>query len=524
MSNDTEEQSDRSTPSPPRALAVVLVAIALLIALLVGLGTTLVMRDRDATMERAELAVVSAARTTAEHSRWIFHASLLVLDRFDQLLGDTPSVFARADIGELDQSLAALPGDPTVWVSNRFGVTVMSTNLDHTPQNISGRDYFLTLQDGTTWMNSKLLNEGDDEMVFAIARRIERDGEFMGVVGLVMPALQLSEFWSSLALRSDSTVALIRSDGWLVAGYPVPGEAVNVAEDELFRTRLPLESTGSYRSTAPWLDGRDRMIGYAKVPDLPLVATASVSIDSILAPFWQRFWLVLGIGVPVGIGLAGLAVWVVRLLRRDARQREQLRAALAHNRTLLADTHHRVRNNLQLISSMVRLHPAPEHTKQELARRVEAVAAFHRQLYLTDEFGSVDFASYLVQTIESLNESYGSRASIDYQIDQIRVDVRLALPLALIASEVAANALKHAFSPDAPGRLTVVCRSADRKITLIISDNGKGFVESDEEGGFGTALIRSLAGQVGAEFRYRQDGGTVFELQVSADTATDSDR
>lgn len=497
-----------------RSTTIVVLALSLLLALLVGLGVVMVERDYRATVGRAELTVLSAAQTTSEYARWIFESSQLVLDRFDALLGDNPSVFSRADIGELDQALAALPGDPSVWISNSFGTTVLSTDRERTPQNIATRDYFLALQMGTSWMPSRFLVEGE-EKVFAVARRIEREGEFLGVVGLMMPVSQLSEFWATLGLGAESTVALIRDDGWLIARHPIPDEAVNIGNYDLFQTYLAEEPSGTFRSEDSPIDGEARIVGYADVPDLPLIATVSVAVDEAMAPFWQRFRLILGIGVPIGLALVGIAIWGIMLLRRDALRRRQLSEALARNRTLLADTHHRVRNNLQLITSMVNLHPAPAETKKELVRRIAAVASFHRQLYQSGEYGSVDLASYLIRTIDALNQGYGDIARIEYRIEPIRVDVRIALPLALISSEVASNALKHAFTPGTEGLIIVGASKEGQEIELTISDNGKG-MEGEPEG-FGTTLIKALTEQLGATYAFERREGTAFRLRMTVD-------
>jgi hypothetical protein len=102
---------------------------------------------------------------------------------------------------------------------------------------------------------------------FYIARRIERNGQFHGVASIAIPVDKLGEFWSSMSLGPDSSVGVIRSDGWLVARYPSLETALNLSKNPLFTTHLPRKSSGFYHNATSAADGVARIVGYWQVED-----------------------------------------------------------------------------------------------------------------------------------------------------------------------------------------------------------------------------------------------------------------
>ena len=92
-----------------------------------------------------------------------------------------------------------------------------------TPTAVGNDEYFTALREGADWqISSLILDEGGSNPRFAVARRLERDGRFVGALAIYYPASVMEEFWSSLALGRQSTVSIVRTDGWLIARFPSP--------------------------------------------------------------------------------------------------------------------------------------------------------------------------------------------------------------------------------------------------------------------------------------------------------------
>src|SRR3546814_5671609 len=132
----------------------------------------------------------------------------------------------------------------------------------------------------------------------ATAHRIERNGEFLGAAVIFVPAGLMADFWTTLDLGANSSVGLLRDDGWLIARHPVPDDTMNLADQPLFTDYLPNAPSGAYSSTASPADGVGRIVGYYRVPDLPVIAVAGLSSDAAMNRFWARLEFAGAIEVP----------------------------------------------------------------------------------------------------------------------------------------------------------------------------------------------------------------------------------
>lgn len=203
---------------------------------------------------------------------------------------------------------------------------------------------------------------------------------------------------------------------------------------------------------------------------------------------------------------------------------ERLRTALAEKEVLLREVHHRVKNNLQVVSSLISLQArkAPAALKpyfQESLERVGAIGRVHEQLYRTEGSGSFD-AAVLLQTIcGDIAQIYGTdRDRITCRVEAaqaVPLPLDVATPLALIVSEVVSNAFKHAFGDGGHGVIVVMLEESSGEIRLQIHDDGTGFVAGDAAArpqSMGLRLVESLAGQIGGRTNWTSDHGTRFTL------------
>ena len=181
-----------------------------------------------------------------------------------------------------------------------------------------------------------------------------------------------------------------------------------------------------------------------------------------------------------------------------------LREALEQKTLLLHEVDHRVKNNLQLISTLITLQSrriadaSVRASLKDMLERVTALAAVHRQLYQAEDVTSFDVSAFLGELAADLHAASG-REDICLELDLSHAEIAAdrAAPVALLVNELLTNAIKHAFPDGRAGRLRVGSRLDGGRIHVVIEDDGVG--SSGEAEGFGTTVIRTLARQLRAE-------------------------
>ncbi len=499
-----------ATWAPKAALGltgVLLTALTVLASLMVWLSYGEVMR---ATETRAE----NAARLAAAHVRWIAEAAFQTLRRIDDEVGDRAATFDAKTVGDLAASLSSLPVQVSIWVFNADGQSTFSTHPQGESLNVADRPYFQALRDGAEWSISPLITgRVNRSALFVIARRIERDGRFLGAAIIGVPAELMSEFWGRLNLGPASSVSLIRDDGWLVARHPPPQGPMNLSGHVLFTEHLKRSPSGVYSNQVSPADGVARVVGYQLVEGLPLVAVAGINRDAVLDRFWSGVGSVAVVAVPIALGLLAGAFWVAGLLRRYEQQRRELDAALDRNSVLFAEIHHRVKNNLTTVVSLIQMNALPPQTKRDIRTQIGAMVAVHEQIYLSGQFGTVDLGAYIQRLVGNLRISNAATVKVTCEADPVEVDADRAMPVGLILNEVVTNACKHAFPNGRLGSVAIrVERIDEARARVSVRDDGVGFDIDQVSDGMGTRLLAGLSGQIDAEYTFRRSGGTEFVL------------
>lgn len=203
---------------------------------------------------------------------------------------------------------------------------------------------------------------------------------------------------------------------------------------------------------------------------------------------------------------------------------QRLSASLKEKEILLAEVHHRVKNNLAIISGILALHQDrfPDSDVQavytEAITKIKSIALIHELLYTNDSFESIRFGTYLKTLILYISESLVGMHPLSIVVDADSTELHLskAVPCGLIVSELVTNAIKHAFRDGENGTITVVFRQSDSGFRLDVRDNGTrlaGTADLAREGAIGTELVRGLAEQIGATIRYELDEGTAIILE-----------
>lgn len=206
------------------------------------------------------------------------------------------------------------------------------------------------------------------------------------------------------------------------------------------------------------------------------------------------------------------------------------RRAEKEKELLLKEIHHRVKNNLMVISSLLNLQSGSitdENTRsavKDSQNRVKSMALIHQMLYQSETFNRIDFTKYLEQLMASLQNTYSEQGkNIRYVIhtDNIELDIDTAIPLGLITNELATNAYKYAFSDSSSGKIEVnFSHITDHKYRLRVSDNGIGLpagFDVDHTTTLGLKLVKILARQLKAKLDYTVKDGTEFNIEFSED-------
>ncbi len=469
---------------------------ALILAALAGLAALLIWQNYKNAMNAAEARAVSSAQVVAAHIEWMMEASDQALQRIDAALGDGPVSSSDEAIADIRKAVGNLPEGFQYSVYDETGRLRYSSVPEAVGIQVSDREYFQTLRDGEQVVVSPQLKERlSGEQVFVVARRIDRGGTFQGAASIAIPTKAMDEFWSLLELGPHSTVSVIRSDGWLVARHPQLPEAINLGETPLLTHYLPASPGGFYHNPASIADGLSRIVGYRQVELWPLVAAAGIERGEALGFFWRSLRDGLLIGVPLMGLLIGGMFWILRLQQSDTGKRVALEHALERNNFLMREIHHRVKNNLQAVSSLVRLQPLPQERKDDMARRIAAMVAVHEQIYGADQFEQVDVAPYVERLVREVAEGFRGNVTIETHMEPLSVGPDHAMPLGLLVNEIVTNAFKHAFANSLTGRLVVGLSVADKTARLVIEDDGPGY-SADDRQGMGSRLIDGFVAQL----------------------------
>lgn len=203
---------------------------------------------------------------------------------------------------------------------------------------------------------------------------------------------------------------------------------------------------------------------------------------------------------------------------------EELKESLKEKEILLMEIHHRVKNNLALVSGILQLQAFQSDNKElhdhlsNSQSRIKTISTIHELLYQTENFSRINLKDDINKLIEHISETFGDHTDVNFNLDleDVLVNVNQAIPCALIVNEVLTNTYKHAFKDRKKGNVEIKLDQADRKISILISDDGVGLPEdfdSKDHKSLGLKLINTLNIQLNGDISFETvEDKTIFTL------------
>jgi two-component sensor histidine kinase len=458
-----------------------------------------------------------------------------------------------------------------------------STALDAAGVNIADRDYFRSALAARGFATGEYIvsrTTGEPSFPFTQAL-LDADGN---VSGVLVASLRLSSYAPlahKLRLPPNSMLGIVDRAGRRLYRYPAQADS---PLGGVIKPENMAAITAGPDADILFLSDQDdlpRLYAYKKLrlaprddpymtlvlgmPESPLAAVARSALArnvtllvmvTVLTLFWAWFLAetVLGgrlqaitsaaariregdlsarTGLPPDSSDIGEVAQALDRMAESLQQRELERVetaetmtrSLREKETLLREIHHRVKNNLQLILSLVRLQamhkggePGPDFAAR-MENRIRAMALVHELLYESDDLGGVDLAVYVPRLAQAVIRASAPPGGVKLSVDIVpaRLPLDQAVPFALLLNELLTNACKYGLPPDRPGRLDVSLIHADDGLALRVADEGPGLPQDFDPlqgSSLGMRLVTGLADQLGGALSWTSDNGAVFTLHL----------
>jgi two-component sensor histidine kinase/tetratricopeptide (TPR) repeat protein len=234
----------------------------------------------------------------------------------------------------------------------------------------------------------------------------------------------------------------------------------------------------------------------------------------------QRFWLLAGVA-----GLLALLVAMFLLQNRRLQlQKKQIAEQSDRLQWMMKELHHRVKNNLQIVSSLLNLQSYRLKDEESISAikesqlRVQAMSLMHQRLYQVEDVSMVNFKLYLDDLAETLMRAYGygpDDFDLRIEVEEELLDVDTVMPMGLLVNEIITNSFKYAYKDVGRPSLTIHLGAGDKQLKLEIADNGPGMIESaNNKNGFGKKLISALTQQLKASYTLDVSKGTAYIFNI----------
>ncbi|HKK46297.1 MAG TPA: histidine kinase dimerization/phosphoacceptor domain -containing protein [Balneolaceae bacterium] len=206
---------------------------------------------------------------------------------------------------------------------------------------------------------------------------------------------------------------------------------------------------------------------------------------------------------------------------------QKIAQSLKEKEVLLAEIHHRVKNNLAVISGLLQMQIWESENEsaisalQQSQLRVRSIALVHEKLYQSESLTYIDFDKYIRDLLDAVSNTYlreDSKISVITDLENVILNINQAIPCSLLVNELVVNSFKHAFDEDSEGEINVVMKKQEgQQVMLQVRDTGKGFPEEDAEAeSLGMSLIDTLSQQIGGDLVFKNEDGA--KVTITFDT------
>ncbi|MBN2284028.1 MAG: PAS domain S-box protein [Deltaproteobacteria bacterium] len=424
----------------------------------------------------------------------------------EKILGYKPEDFIDKSASELRHVLS-----PDSLVQAEFSINML-LNGESVPPGV----YELVTKDGTR------------KFCEVSSSSLTRDGEIIGLVSVARDITKRRQAEEFLRESNERFRALFERSLECVYIHDLRGNFIDVNQ--------PTSNMTGY--------SRDEMLrlNFASLVDSEQLKTASRTLKSIVQNGAQsgvvEFRITRKDGGYRYVETSGSLVYrdgkpyavlgVGRDITEQKQAEEMIIQSLREKESLLQEVHHRVKNNMQIISSMLSLQSdtAPQEEVASILRdsegRVRSMALIHEKLYLSPDLSSINFAEYVESLVSHLfvaHNVYSDIISFVPQVEDIPLAIETAIPCGLIVNELVTNTLKYAFPQGRKGEVIVALhRNSDQTLTLSVSDTGIGLPEDIDPrstGTFGMQLVSILTDQLSGTLEIERTEGTTFRITFS---------
>lgn len=532
--------------------------LVFLLAVMAAVAYESRLRTVEEAMDRAE----SAAHVLAEYAARLFDASDLLVAHTAQGIRDLnwDQIEASRDIwADLRDEIEHLPFLDAVWLNDETGRLRLSTVAFPTPpSDASDRDSFRALQSGPDrpYISELIVGRVTHKPTFMVSRRLsKRDGTFRGIASVTVDTAYFDGFYRNLDLPRDPEILLFRAVDLAVlvrhpeVKPPAPFSQAPVSEPPFSQPPLPdvgRRSVAADPAMAVTI-GDGTIFAHRRVDNWPVHVAVRIELAPVLATWRAALVPYAGLAALAAAALMVLSAFgfrqarAARLVQERLEARVQERTAsletalaqrdevLAQKDLLMREANHRIKNSLQVVSSLLSLqgqstgNPETRESLREAGRRVHAVSDIHQLLYKVDDVRLVPFHEYLTTLCRDLERSAlagsdGWRLTVT--VEPVEVPSDQAVPLGLIANELLMNAVKHAYSGEAQALaskpVAVGLRHAGDSVRLTVEDEGVGLPEGFDwrrSRSLGMRLVHALCSQLGATLTVEPRGtGTSYRL------------
>lgn len=405
----------------------------------------------------------------------------------------------------------------SVGIVSADGRLIVSSLTDPIDVSVEDREYFHALREGANepFLERVSLRPSDREAL-VVAVRSPGDG-FNGVLAASIRVEAFTNFFGQIARDERASASLMREDGMLLVRHTPETPATSLPPEAPVMAALRGGDRGTYEALAV-TDNVERLYAFARIGNLPLFANFGAPRATIVEAWLRDMAPVAALlALAAILGLVGTMQASRRLSAEQAHQQaafdrrllEQAQKTAEMRQALLSEVHHRTKNNLQTVLSLIKLGGG---RVREIEQRIWAISQVHDLLYNAQDFRTIDLGQFLEMVCANpaiVPPENGIEIKCD--VEEVVVDINSAIPLALASVELITNAIKHAF-PGGRGTVKVRLRGSDGKAELTIEDDGIGMPEEIRRNS-GLRLVRGFVNQVDGEIEVSVKGGTRYMIE-----------